>query len=237
MLIYAHRGSSGTTPENTLAAFRRAIADGADGAEFDVRATADGVPVVLHDRNLTRTTTGGGDVDGLPLAEVQRFDAGGGDPVPTLAEVLDLLAGRLRLDLELKQAGVERAVLDLLAAHPAAEWVISSFDWDALRRIRALAPEVELWPLAVAAGDDLYAVAREVQAGGVALAAGAIDRAVAERCAAAGLDVIAWTVNDPPEARRLRDLGVAALCTDLPAAIRNSLAAAAESDGAFPSPP
>ena len=224
VLLYAHRGSSGKAPENTLAAFRRAIADGADGVELDVRATADGVPVVLHDRDLSRTTSACGWVDGLPLAEVRRCDAGDGEPVPTLAEVLDLLAGRIRLDLELKQAGVECAVLGLLAARPWVRWAISSFDWGVLRTVRALAPDAELWPLAVTAGEDLAAVAGEIGAGGVALAAAGIDAAVADRYAAVGLPVIAWTVNDPAEARRLRDLGVTAVCTDLPVALRRALA-------------
>ena len=229
MLIDAHRGSSGTTPENTLAAFRQAIADGADGAEFDIRATADGVPVVLHDRDLARTTTGHGNVDELLLVEIRQFDAGGGERVPTLAEVLDLLAGRLRLNLELKQPGIERAVLDLLEAHPAADWAISSFDWSALRRVRALAPKVELLPTAAAAGDDLFAAAGEVRASGVVVAARAIDRVFTDRCSAAGLAVTAWTVNAAAEARRLRDLGVVALCTDLPAAIRRGLRASESS--------
>jgi glycerophosphoryl diester phosphodiesterase len=223
MLLYAHRGSSGVAPENTLLAFARAVADGADGVELDVRATADGVPVVLHDRDLGRTTDGAGRVDELSLAELKRFDAGTGERVPTLAEVLDLLAGRLRLDLELKQRGIERAVLAVLGGHPEADWAISSFDWGALRRVRDLAPSADLWPIAIDAGDDLFATARELEASAVALPADVITAEVAARCAGERLRVMAWPVNDAVEARRLRELGVAALCTDVPAAIRRGL--------------
>lgn len=225
MLIYAHRGSSGVEPENTLAAFARAIADGADGVELDLRATADGVPVVLHDRDLGRTTTGRGNVDELTLAELRRVDAGDGRPVPTLVEVLDLLAGHLRLDLEVKQAGIERAILDDLAAFARADWAISSFDWDVLRAVRALASAAELWPLAVAADDALFAVAREVGATAVALLGTAATSKVVERCAAADLGVVVWTVNRVEDARLARDFGATALCTDLPAAIRAGLTA------------
>jgi glycerophosphoryl diester phosphodiesterase len=223
MLIYGHRGASATEPENTVAAFVRAMADGADGVELDVRATADGVPVLLHDRDLARTTSGRGDVDRLTLAEVRAVDAGGGQPVPTLEEVCALIAGRLRLDLELKQAGIGREVLAVLARQPTLDWAVSSFDWDALRDLRRRAPSAPLWPLAVAADDELFAVARELAAPAVALFAAALTPDIVQRCREADLAVMAWTVNQAAEARRLRALGVAALCTDDPGAIRSVL--------------
>lgn len=225
MLIYAHRGSSATTPENTLAAFAQAIADGADGAELDVRATADGVPVLLHDRALEWTTTGRGHVDEITPAELRDVDAGGGEPVPTLDAVCRLIAGRLRLDLELKQAGIAAEVLAVLARHPTLDWAISSFDWDALRALRALDPNAPLWPLAVVADESLFAVAAELRSPSVALAAEAVTSEVVAWCRGSGLGVMAWTVNDGAEARRLRALGVAALCTDAPAALRSALGA------------
>jgi glycerophosphoryl diester phosphodiesterase len=225
VLLYAHRGASAVAPENTLTAFRRAIDDGADGVELDVRATADGTLVVLHDRDLSRTTAGTGFVDELALDQVLRYDAGGGDRVPTLMEVLDLLSGTLRLDLEVKQPGVEAALLDLLGAYPTAERAISSFDWNVLRTIRALDDEAELWPLSIVAENDLFATAAELKAPAVALLAAGIDEAVIERCEAAGLDVVAWTVNDPEGAFRLRRLGVAAVCTDAPAVLRAAVGA------------
>ena len=206
-------------PEITLAAFRRAIADGADGVEFDVRATADGVPVMLHDRGLERTTTGRGNVDELPLAAVRRFDAGQGEAVPTLEEAVALLAGRLRMDVELKQAGIEREVLAVLGRLPAAAWAISSFDWDALRAVRALDTGAALWPLTTVADEALFGVATELGAEAIALFAGAIDETVMRRCEEAGLGVMVWTVNDVAGARRARQLGVRALCTDVPATI------------------
>jgi len=223
VLLYAHRGSSRTKPENSLAAFEQAIVDGADGVELDLRATADGVPVILHDRELDRTTSGTGPVDGVTLAELRGVDAGDGRPVPTLAEVLDLLAGRLALDLEIKQAGIEREVVAVLAGYPDAEWFVSSFDWDVLRAFRAAAPGAAMLPLAMVADDGLFAVARELGAKGVALFAGGIDAGVARRCEEEELELVAWTVNEVEEARRLREVGVAAVCTDVPALIRAGL--------------
>lgn len=225
MLIYGHRGASAIAPENTIAAFRRAIDDGADGVELDVRATLDGVPVLLHDRDLGRTTSGRGRVDERTLAEVRAVDAGAGQPVPTLEETCALIAGRLRLDLELKQPGIGDAVLAVLARHPGLDWAVSSFDWDALRDLRGRDPTAPLWPLATVADEALFAVAAELGAAAVALSAAAITSEVVAWCRGSALDVVAWTVNDGAEARRLRSLGVAVLCTDDPAAIRAALSA------------
>jgi len=223
MWIYGHRGSSGTAPENTKRAFAAALAAGADGVEFDVRATADGVPVILHDRGLERTTSRLGNVDELTFDQVRAFDAGQGEQVPTLAETLDLVAGRLRLDLEMKQAGIEREVLTILGRYKEATWAISSFDWEILRTVHELDRGAPLWPLAVRTDEALFAVARELAAPAVALAAAVVDGDVAERCRAAGLAIMVWTVNEVEEARRVRDLGAAALCTDFPEAIQAGL--------------
>src|SRR5215207_9901459 len=122
MLIYAHRGASVDHPENTLRAFRHALALGVDGIELDVHATADGIPVVIHDRDIRRTTTGVGYVDETPLARLETFDAG----------------DAARLDVEIKGLGSERAVLEVLAKYPAVTWAISSFDWNTLRTVRRL---------------------------------------------------------------------------------------------------
>ena len=224
MRIYGHRGSSARLPENTLAALRGAIEDGADGVEFDVHASRDRVPVLVHDRDLARTTSGSGDVDAFSLAELGRLDAGNGERIPTLAEALDALAGRLSLDVELKQAGAERAVLDALGRHPDTEWFISSFDWDILRTVRALDPGAELWVLTEMEIDEAFDAARELGARGIAFWSPIYTPEIADRTVRDGLLAAVWTVNDPDEARRVRNLGADVLISDDPAAIRRALA-------------
>ena len=216
MLIYAHRGASVNHPENTLRAFRHALAIGVDGIELDVHATADGIPVVIHDQNVERTTDGVGYVDEMPLARMKTFDAGDGEHVPTLAELLALVGDAARLDIEIKGAGIERAVLEVLAECPAVTWAISSFAWDTLRTVRELDPLAEIWPLAEHVGDDLIAIAAELASPAVSLFTGAYTTETAARLRDAGLRVVVWTVNDPREARRVADLGAFALCTDDP---------------------
>jgi glycerophosphoryl diester phosphodiesterase len=215
-LIYAHRGISAMHPENTLRAFRRALAIGVDGIELDVHPTADGIPVVIHDRDVGRTTDGAGYVDQIPLVQLKTFDAGDGERVPTLAEVLALVGDAAHLDIEIKGSDVERAVLDVLAQHPTVRWAISSFSWDTLRTVRRQDPVAELWPLAERAGDDLTAIADELAAPAVSLFTGAYTAQNALTLRSAGLRVMVWTVNDPQEAQRVKDLGAFGLCSDDP---------------------
>ena len=219
MLIYAHRGASAAHPENTLRAFRHALAIGVNGIELDVHATADGIPVVIHDRDVGRTTDGDGFVDDIPLARLQNFDAGDGERVPTLAEVLELVGSAAHLDIEIKGSGIESAVLDVLARYPDVRWAISSFDWNTLRTLRRLAPEVELWPLAEEFSDELIAVAAELRSPTVSLFVDAYTPERATILRDAGLRVMVWTVNDAGEAERVADLGAFALCTDDPGRI------------------
>ncbi|MEZ4564982.1 MAG: glycerophosphodiester phosphodiesterase family protein [Thermomicrobiales bacterium] len=208
-LVYAHRGDSAAYPENTLLAFRKAMQSGAYGIELDLHATSDGTVVVIHDRSLERTTTGRGYVDEQPLAVVREADAGDGQRVPTFAEVLDLVGDNLHFDLEVKQPGIEAEVLAVLAAYPAARWAISSFDWEILRRFRAIAPGAELWPLAMHVDQALLDVAASLGSPCVAVAAGAYTAASATVLSEAGLTAMVWTVNEPDEAQRVRALAAA----------------------------
>jgi glycerophosphoryl diester phosphodiesterase len=221
--IYAHRGWSSDFPENTLLAFDKALESGVDGIELDVHATADGWPVVIHDRSLQRTTSGSGNIDESQLADLRSLDAGSGQRVPLLQEVLELVADRVHLDIEIKGQGIEAAVLAALSQVPSSRWAISSFAWDTLRRVRALDPRAELWPLAERCDDDLINIALALGSPAVSLYAGDYTAASAVRLRDAGLKAVVWTVNQPDEALRVRDLGAFALCTDDPALIAAAL--------------
>lgn len=224
MLIYGHRGASVIEPENTIRAFTRALEMGASGLEFDVQASSDRVPVLIHDRQLDRTTNGTGKVDEFPLTSLKRLDAGQGERMPTLAEALDVIGDRAHLDIEMKQGGIERETLVVLHAHPAARWAISSFDWEVLRTIRTLDASAELWMLAVEVSEAVLDTATQIGATGVALHSGGLTEASSKRLLDAGLKIIIWTVNDVETARRCRDLGAFGLCTDAPAIILAGLA-------------
>jgi glycerophosphoryl diester phosphodiesterase len=127
----AHRGASAYEPENTLRAFARAIEMGATLIELDVHLSRDGHPVVIHDADLSRTTTGTGRVSELTLDEIQRFDAGLGEHVPTLGEVIDLVRGQVQLYIELKGQQTPAAVVATLQGKDFIDQAIvgSFFPW------------------------------------------------------------------------------------------------------------
>jgi glycerophosphoryl diester phosphodiesterase len=224
MKVYAHRGASAAYPENTLAAFAAALALGVEGIELDVHGTVDGVPVVIHDRDVTRTTNGSGNVDEMDSTAVAALDAGNGEGVPTLAAVLDLVGDRAHLDIEVKGVGIAREVLTTLAASPGTRWAVSSFNWDTLRELRRLDTTAALWPLASEVTDDLLRIAADLGSPAIALFHDAYTEKSAQLLREAGRDVMIWTVNDGREARRVRGLGATAVCSDAPDRIMAALA-------------
>ena len=212
MKIYGHRGASGLAPENTIEAFRLALGMGVDGIEFDVRATADGQPILIHDRSLQRTAGVDRNVDELTLAELN----GLAPQVPTLESLLELVGASAHLDIEVKQPGIEERILETLLAFPDARWAISCFEWTVLERFRELSPDADFWLLAMESNDELYEAADRLGASGVALNGMAIIAPVIERAHRAGLIVMAWTVNDVDVAGWFQGWGLDALCTDHP---------------------
>jgi len=255
-IVLAHRGASIDRPENTLPAFEAAIAAGADGVELDVRLTADGVAVVLHDVDVSVTTDGHGFVHELPFAQVRGLNAGReGEPrtgVPSLEDALRALSGRACLDVEIKNLAGEPdyeptrercadevvRLLDELSFDGAV--VVSSFNPAAIDRVRFVRPAMATGLLTIAAVDPRAALRHAVERGYrfVLPAAGALLDAgpgfVAE-CHGAGVRVGTWTVDDPATIARLFEWGVDAVVTNDPApaaTLRN--AARERSDGPQP---
>ncbi|QOR72023.1 hypothetical protein IM660_07215 [Ruania alkalisoli] len=149
MKIYAHRGASAELPENTLAAFSRALELGVEGVELDVHLSADGVPVVIHDDTLDRTTSATGPVGARSEAELARVDAGGGEHVPTLDEVLDLVGSAAVVNVEIKDPTAIDAVATVTAHHPHVHWFASGGHWQALARLTDLVPGLAAYPLSL----------------------------------------------------------------------------------------
>jgi glycerophosphoryl diester phosphodiesterase len=226
VLVIAHRGASGTRPENTLTAFRRAEAVGAHMIELDVQLTRDRKVVVMHDWTLRRTTGGRGRVCARTLAELRRLDAGAwfdpayaGEGVPSLGEVLD--AVKLPVNVELKARrddGLEAHALGVVRdAGAEGRVVFSSFDPRSIRRVRRLDPHAAI---AVLWSSRRFKMALRLAAGVGATALhirkDAATPAEVRAAVVSGLEVRAWTVNDPADFARLGGMGVAGVFTDFP---------------------
>jgi glycerophosphoryl diester phosphodiesterase len=237
--VAAHRGGSLLWPENSLLAFRNALALGADLLELDVHLTRDGEVVVIHDPTLERTSTGTGPVGAVRLADLAdtrlraRDGAVTGEPVPTLAQVLDLLRPtRAELLLEIKvdparrpYAGIEEKTLALVDARKLRErTVVMAFEPDTLRRVRALDGAIRTTMLVSrarvererAAAATVVRWATEVGATSLGVDHRVVDAPLLAAARQAGLRLAAWTVNTEPDIRRIVDLGVDVVISDRP---------------------
>ena len=237
MLLAAHRGGSLLWPENSLLAFRNALALGADFVEFDVHLSRDGEVVVIHDATLDRTTTGSGPVRDRTLAELKalrlkdRSGAVTAETVPTLDEVTATVApARRRMLLEIKvdaakarYPGIEEKVLAILDRHAmAASTVVMAFEAPTWRRVRELRPDIATCALYSARMIRRAGLAAELDAlraagvGYIGVEHAAVDAAVVAEARRAGIGVGAWTVNDPADMQRVIGTGAAILITDQP---------------------
>lgn len=223
----AHRGASAYEPENTLRAFERAIQMGATMLELDVHLSRDDYPVVIHDAELSRTTNGTGRVDEMSLAQIKRLDAGWGEQVPTLLEVIELARGRAQLYVELKgQRTPEPVVKALRAARFVDQAVVGSFYPWLTQKVKFLEPAIRTsvlirredrkaefveWALAVEA-DYVHPCWENESPTPHKLITPAMVAAI-RRC---GLGIILWHEERPAELRELVEFGVDGICTDTP---------------------
>jgi glycerophosphoryl diester phosphodiesterase len=227
-LVVAHRGASAEEPENTLAAFARAVEIGADAVEFDVRLTAEGVPSVLHDDGVDRTTDGVGAVGSLTAAEVAGLTVAGAHRVPSLEETLAALSGAIGVDIELKaSAAPPRTVAETIADAVLGfdgPIVVTSFDPGLLGAWRSVTPDVPTGLLATWATPPDDALALAVAGGHAwilpfAATVSAAGSAFVDRAHEEGLRVGVWIVDDPADAVALMRLGVDAIATNDPAVV------------------
>ena len=143
-LVVAHAGGSALGPENTMAAISASLTAGAQAVEIDVWRSSDGVPVLIHDRSVARTTGGEGNVDEMTVEQLQTLDAGNGEKIPKLADVIDAVKGKARLNIEIKQEDIEGEVVEAVRAADAARDVwVSSFSPDVIEACKWIAPEIE----------------------------------------------------------------------------------------------
>jgi glycerophosphoryl diester phosphodiesterase len=227
-LIIGHRGASADAPENTLAAFQLAQAQGAEGIEFDVQLSADGWPVVMHDDDVARTTDGQGKVSALKLTDLKALTVGTDQQVPTLAEVFETLGPDFLYNVELKDFGVRDSGLATAVADCVRQFgyhhqvLASSFNPIMVRRARQkLAPE---------SGVALIRYQAQMKAGHWLVEATAdhphyslVNDDYMAWARENNLRVNVWTVDDTAEGRRLIDLGVHGLITNKPGTLREQL--------------
>jgi len=234
-ILIAHRGASGHAPENTLIAVRRAMEMRAEMVEVDILLSKDGVPVLLHDPSLDRTTDGTGIVSDYTLEELKRLDAGSwfggqfaGERIPTVDELLEFSKGKMALNLEIKtqavtdtlEGGVVEKVVGLVRKHGMERNVIfSSFDPRAIVQLKKIAPDIAG---AILYDSRLYGGAHPVE---IVSNLGAdafnchwrqVRPALVDSLHKAGLPINVYTVNADTLMHQMLDMGVDGIFTDFP---------------------
>lgn len=221
--IIAHRGASALAPENTLAAFRKAMEARADGIELDVHLSADGEVVVIHDADLSRTTNGQGKVHQTTLAELRKLDAGG-EPVPLLEEVLQILDERTFLNIELKGSDslLPAQVLQLVRKYSKESQVVySSFNPRLLKKLNRLSPHASAGLLLLPGFPGKliqWMFESRLTLWSLHPHFSLVDKAYMHRAKQKGCRVFAYTVNHPEDVYRLLNDGIDGIITDNPSA-------------------
>lgn len=257
MKVYAHRGASIDAPENTLTAFSKALEFGAEGIELDCYRAKDGRIVVIHDDTLDRTTDATGPVKERTAAELREVNAGGGDHVPTLDEVLALVAGKMRVNIEIKDPDAAEGVIEAVAAFDDLDWFVSSGHWETLELIHQRTG-AQVYPLTIGAVEngevmirrhadvitpdqvaslkrlsrdwtDAIDFGKTLHAPGISIYEQNITPEIIDAIHDAGMEAWVWTINDPVRAMEVTAMGADAICTDAPAELLAARDAASDS--------
>jgi len=217
VLRIGHRGACGHAPENTLASIEQAIVFRCDLTEVDVQRTADGSLILLHDERVDRTTNGKGPVAEMNLEDVRKLDAGRGQNIPTLEEVLQTAHGRLGLILELKAEGLAYDVCGIVRASGfSGEIIYASFLHDELQHVRRADPDAKTLVLFKRLPKNPAAEATRLQATHVGLRFDTATLPLVKTLHKARLTVFVYTVNRPADIAKMRALGVDGIVSNFP---------------------
>ena len=217
MILTGHRGAAKLEPENTLLSIQKAIDLGVDQIEMDVHLTRDQHLVVLHDNTVDRTTNGEGPIADLTLAEAKQLDAGKGERIPTLQEVLDLVRGQVVLQIELKGPNTAEPVIQAVEQNGMEnEVLLTSFVHERLREAHQLNPNLRLGALWAAPPPDACEQAINMGAEAIHIQHLNIDSELVQKAHTHGLKIRAWNPDTVEEMQRVIDLGVDAIGSNRP---------------------
>jgi glycerophosphoryl diester phosphodiesterase len=220
--LIAHRGARAEEPENTIRAIKRAFECGADAVEVDVRLSKDGEVMVIHDETLERTTNGVGWIKEKTLEQLRTFDAGRGERIPKLSDVLSL-SEKLGVELvvEVKEEETEEIVIrEIIEAGMEAKVIISSFFHPSLLKVKELAPRIKTGVIISSLPVFPVNLALDANANVIFPKYTRLNREFIEEAVEKGIQIYPWTVNTREDLERVLELGVDGIVTDNPCLLR-----------------
>lgn len=208
MMIMGHRGAKALEPENTLLSIRRAMEIGVDAVEIDVHLTKDKEVVVIHDSTVDRTTNGKGPIGSYTLEEIKKLDAGKGEKIPTLEEVIEFVKDKVRLIIELKEEGTEDKVVELIKRYNMFDSAYIISFWHMLvKKIKEMDSRIKTGVLLVGCPVDAC-MARSASADALVMNYAFVNKELVDKAHQEGLKVFIWNIDDRDMLRPYVDMGV-----------------------------
>jgi|WetSurMetagenome_2_1015567.scaffolds.fasta_scaffold351570_1 glycerophosphoryl diester phosphodiesterase len=234
ILLTAHRGASGYAPENTLSSMSEAIKMKADYSELDAQETSDGEIIVLHDGNLKRTTGLDKNIWETSYEEIKKLDAGSwyndkfkGEPLPKLSDIIDLVKGKMKLNIELKCNGHQKKLADKVVKIVkekdfSKECILTSFEINEIKRAKEIDSTLKVGLIfeKMPGAYDVFKANMEVLSVNYLL----VDENFVRKAKENGKEIHVWTVDDEAEMRRLIKLGVTSILTNYPEKLKKIFA-------------
>ena len=225
-IVIGHRGAMGHETENTLASVQKALDLEVDMIEIDVFKIYSGEIAVFHDERVDRLTNGGGKIEEYNIVDMRKLVLDGNHRIPILQDVLKLVNNRTKLNIELKGAGMSDRVNFIIEYYVEQRgwtldnFVISSFNWDELRSFREFNKDIAIAVLTEGNPLDALDVARELNAVAINPYYQTLNKDVVENIQKEGFKVYTYTVNDPEDIDRMKDLGVDGIFSDYPERVK-----------------
>jgi len=208
MMIMGHRGAKALEPENTLLSIRRAIEIGVDAVEIDVHLTKDKEVVIIHDSTVDRTTNGKGPVGSYTLEQIKKLDAGKGEKIPTLKEVIEFVKDKVRLIIELKEEGTEDKVVELIKGYNMFDSAYIISFWHMLvKKIKEMDNRIKTGVLLVGCPVDTC-IARSASADALVMNYAFVSKGLVDKAHQEGLKVFIWNIDDRDMLKPYVDMGV-----------------------------
>lgn len=221
-LVIGHRGAMGHETENTLPSIQKAMDLGVDMIEIDVFKIKSGEIVVFHDDTVDRLTNGPGSIEGYNIFELKKLIVDGGHQIPMLQDVLKVIDNKVALNIELKGAGTADRVNFIMDYYinnknwSPDNFIISSFNWDELKEMRRINPNVAIAILIGKNPVDAIPIAKELNAVAINPYFGELSSEAANEIRDAGFKIYTWTVNEPEDIEAMKKIGVDGIITNFP---------------------
>jgi len=231
MFIIGHHGACGYEPENTILSFKKSLQLGIDMIEFDVRKSFDDKLVIMHDATVNRTTNGTGAIADMTFAQLRKLDAGKGQKIPTLQEVLDYINRKVRVDIEIKAVDAVSELANVVHNYISkkgwspTDFLISSFNLSALHEFHQLVPNIQLMLIFSEVPNNWLELVQSIPVQMVAISAAFISKEIVDQMHHNDIPVVVYTVNDSKEITRMKALGIDGICSDYPDRVKKIVSA------------